>query len=249
MKATLATLLLGSTFSMAPFAQGATSIHDPGFSLSLLSSENPDFDMELISKNRGGQYTIGLHGAETAALAVTSDGAEGAPVVSWSDNRSRLKFDVAPGYFIHYLSLEVSYTGKFAANLPAPCTPWCEATDYATSEANVGWTTTRGSTTTSLPGGSVVDVDGTVTTRFVAPQSYVTDFDIDLIMDAYVQASRILLYVDDWGDPHWGRSTAEMQMRDVRLIMTVSQVPEPATYAMLLAGLGLVGAGLRRRRA
>ncbi len=248
MKATLATLLLGSTIFMAPLAQGATSISDPGFSLSLLSSKNPDFDMELISKNRGEYYTIGLHGAETAALAEDSDGAEGSPDVRWSDNRSRLKLAVTPGYFIHNLSLEVSYTGKIAAELPTPCTSWCEATDYAYNRSNVGWTITRGSTTTSLPGGSVFDVDGTVTTRFVAPQSYVTDFDIDLIMDAYVEASRTLLYVNDWGTPYYGTSTAELQMRDVRLIMTVSQVPEPATYAMLLAGLGLVGAGSRRRR-
>jgi hypothetical protein len=30
--------------------------------------------------------------------------------------------------------------------------------------------------------------------------------------------------------------------------LTVSAVPEPETYAMLLAGLGLMGAAIRRRR-
>ncbi|MUI11573.1 PEPxxWA-CTERM sorting domain-containing protein [Massilia dura] len=203
--------------------------------------------MELISTNGGNQYTIGLHGAETAALAVESDGAGGTDA-RWSYNRSRFNLEVTPGYFIHNLSLEVSYTGKIAAELPTPCTSSCEATDYAYSQANVGWAMTRGSTTTALPGGSVFYVDGTVTTRYVAPQSYVTDFDIALMMDAAVNARRTLLDVNDWGTPHYGTSTAELQMRDVRLIMTVSQVPEPATYAMLLAGLALVGAGVRRRR-
>jgi len=33
------------------------------------------------------------------------------------------------------------------------------------------------------------------------------------------------------------------------LIVLTAPVPEPETYAMLLAGLGLVGAMVRRRRA
>ena len=36
---------------------------------------------------------------------------------------------------------------------------------------------------------------------------------------------------------------------DVRAIDSGSAVPEPATWAMMIAGFGLAGAGLRRRRA
>jgi hypothetical protein len=45
-----------------------------------------------------------------------------------------------------------------------------------------------------------------------------------------------------------GRSNA-LYIDDIQLALTAAPVPEPETYALLIAGLGIVGAVTRRRRA
>ena len=45
-----------------------------------------------------------------------------------------------------------------------------------------------------------------------------------------------------------GAPTGDPAFDRISLSMTVSQVPEPASWAMLIAGFGLVGAVMRRRR-
>jgi hypothetical protein len=55
-----------------------------------------------------------------------------------------------------------------------------------------------------------------------------------------LQVMRAYAYIGDTGGPSYGSV-------DINSI-TVTAVPEPETYAMLLAGLGLVGAFVRRRK-
>jgi hypothetical protein len=58
------------------------------------------------------------------------------------------------------------------------------------------------------------------------------------------------LSVEAWGvegDGAYSGSFASAQLRDLVLHVEVAPVPEPATYAMLLAGLALVGRAVRRR--
>ncbi|MDR2209449.1 MAG: THxN family PEP-CTERM protein [Azoarcus sp.] len=50
------------------------------------------------------------------------------------------------------------------------------------------------------------------------------------------------------GGACYGFTTFENSRTDVNFNLSITAVPEPETYAMLLAGLGLVGAVVRRRR-
>ena len=58
------------------------------------------------------------------------------------------------------------------------------------------------------------------------------------------------LFAQAWGvngDGAFAESQALASIRDVVLHIAVSPVPEPGTYAMLLAGLGVLAARARRR--
>ncbi|AVR96650.1 hypothetical protein C9I28_13820 [Pseudoduganella armeniaca] len=50
------------------------------------------------------------------------------------------------------------------------------------------------------------------------------------------------------GEPSWSQSIAGVTMRDVTLTFTVSPVPEPQTWLMLLSGLAAVSAAALRSR-
>lgn len=49
------------------------------------------------------------------------------------------------------------------------------------------------------------------------------------------------------GDPVWTQSLAAVTMRDVTLTFTVSPVPEPQTWLLMLGGLAAIGAAARPR--
>ena len=64
---------------------------------------------------------------------------------------------------------------------------------------------------------------------------------------SYTAADGITFQLDSWlGD---GSGNGYIQLLPSMLNITVSAVPEPGTYAMLLAGLALVGFAAKRRRA
>ncbi|WEF34830.1 PEP-CTERM sorting domain-containing protein [Pseudoduganella chitinolytica] len=52
----------------------------------------------------------------------------------------------------------------------------------------------------------------------------------------------------DNGEPSWSTSIAGVTMRDVTLTFTVSPVPEPQTWLLMLSGLTAVGAAALRSR-
>ncbi|MYN19439.1 PEP-CTERM sorting domain-containing protein [Rugamonas sp. FT107W] len=67
---------------------------------------------------------------------------------------------------------------------------------------------------------------------------------IDVSDPSFTAYSGFSIQKDQWGD---GSEYAWFQSRSVRTI-SVNAVPEPEAYAMLLAGLGLVGFAARRKR-
>ena len=83
------------------------------------------------------------------------------------------------------------------------------------------------------------DLNGDGRTTFTFP--YVT------IENVLVLDSQTLLVVNDNNFPGGGGRTLESDNTEFLKISLANPVPEPETYAMLLAGLGLIGAAVRRR--
>ena len=50
------------------------------------------------------------------------------------------------------------------------------------------------------------------------------------------------------GDNEWKNTTADSRDASINYVFRVDAVPEPATWALMLAGFGLVGATMRRQR-
>jgi hypothetical protein len=55
-------------------------------------------------------------------------------------------------------------------------------------------------------------------------------------------------YTDEAGNPERRYSVFLPQIKDGAIVMEPPAIPEPATWAMMIAGFGLVGAAARRRR-
>lgn len=71
-----------------------------------------------------------------------------------------------------------------------------------------------------------------------------------LRLDAYVNnyAESALYYDPTSGNIYWNGSSADIGLGDVTLTFSVAAVPEPGTWAMLVAGLGALALTGRRRR-
>jgi len=84
------------------------------------------------------------------------------------------------------------------------------------------------------------DLNGDGSTLFTFP--YVTIEDV-LLLDA-----NTLLVINDNNFPYGGGRELASDNTEVLRIGLINPVPEPETYAMLLAGLGLLGFVSRRRK-
>ena len=84
-----------------------------------------------------------------------------------------------------------------------------------------------------------LDLNGDGSTTFTFP--FVTIEDL-LILDGHT-----LLVLNDNNYPGGGGRALSSDNTEFLKISLANPVPEPATYALLLAGLGLVGAAVRRR--
>jgi hypothetical protein len=76
-----------------------------------------------------------------------------------------------------------------------------------------------------------------------------SDFDMTLAFDAYTYANGTPFYHPDEGVvTHYGPSYSDFGFHALRLTIFTSPVPEPAGVGMLVAGLAVIGAAVRRAR-
>lgn len=249
MRTTIAGIVLAAFAAAAPLAHAALEVESTGFSLGLTGGWYPDltgFDMQLLSDS-GGTVQIGLSGAGTLVNPVESIATE-YDHLNGDHNWTQLGGKVKQGYRITSITLTSAFSGALHAGQPdAVCGSYCVS--QAGIATNYGGTTLR------------VTSDGSVTTEVdllenvTSPQiltGTVTraldgDFtlDIDSILGAYTRAAQHTIYGDReifWQSEGW------VALDSMTMTVQIAAVPEPGTYAMLLAGLGLVGFAARRRR-
>jgi hypothetical protein len=233
MKHTVAGLMLGMLLSSPVLAD--TSIDTTAFSLTFLDGPLPeDWNIALAGQS-GNTYHVDLASLNNHLQRIEANDVTG--LGSW-DSRSDwalLGLDVHAGYRVTGLTVTGTAFGEYAPG-ELPDFPPGRAANYASFHMTL-W----------APG----------------PQSYWNQYDnfngehaldvgtgaLSLTAPAQLGLSGALS-VEAWGvegDGAYAGSFASAQLRDLVLHVEVAPVPEPATYAMLLAGLALVGRAVRRR--
>lgn len=257
-----ASILLGA----ADAAQAARSIDAQGFSARLVQSENPNFNMTVLS-DTGSAVKVALSGVGLDDLwgrdvfEVSSQ--EGCCLTSepWEEVAidvafTQLNFNVKPGYRI----ASFTFSGTtFGTLTPAVVPPQYShpGNDLAGTAHSVStWSLSTTQVGTWETHRSVVDqsdINGSQSFSLDHDYPIMGEFELSLmslirteLRSAYTQPDRM-----EFPAGRSFASSASLDIRDLALsvnLVPVAAVPEPGTYAMLLAGLALLGVAARRRR-
>ncbi len=243
MRSTLATLFVGLAAITSSAAQAATEINTAGFGVTVTDRFWEDSQMTLLSSS-GGTTRIGLVGMDATLgipWEVESDHDMGAFDANWVD--TQFAFDVQAGYRITSLTLTGTATGIIRAGVP-----WGDGMPgSATTTLSHSWSIGQGEPTAQLGSQVIRDLHGEQQLSLTAGVPYAGDFSL-LLNSSLAQEVQPGQEGFSNGGVVWHQSFASIALRDVVLTVQVSPVPEPATYAMLLAGLGVAGWAARRRR-
>lgn len=227
----------------ASFAQAATLINTPGFTISYADGTKPSqwnigvqqatpgsatFDLATMNRQLSSLY-VGPNGRQTEAEANAF-------------HYSVLHVDVHDGYKIANLMFSATADGSHRSYWQPG-----EQPGYADNTLDLRWgvNTATGSASQSLLSERSLDGTETVSRDFGA-FNYGNSFDV--VFNGWTW-----VYVFQSPDAQWGpTSTATASIRNASLRIDYAEipspVPEPATGVMLLAGLAVM-AGIARRRA
>ncbi|GGX98912.1 PEP-CTERM sorting domain-containing protein [Pseudoduganella dura] len=251
----IAGILLSNLLVGAPLAHAAQELNPTGFTLALTEALYPsEFDMRVLSDN-GGTVQIALPGAIPITSPVQS-ASHGTEYLNGDDTWAKLGGAVREGYRITSVTLSGVLSGAFDIGQPdRVCGTGCTGTaGVAGNAARIDWTIGNHGATTSLP---------TRYTDITSPQAFSSTFtgqvegdftlDVSSALEAYaLSANQLVHHLSgdfEWYEQLYWETTSSIALSDLTLTVQVSAVPEPGTYAMVLAGLGLMGFAARRREA
>lgn len=171
------------------------------------------------------------------------------------NSRSYFNVDgaVASGYRIDAVSLSLTFDGSLTP--PEPPFGCTSCYQYQPGEAENGGsallTITENQVSNTYGGLGYRDIVAEQTQTWTGNQQLEGEFRVSGDIEGYAMGIPSL-----WGMPQPGRddyyfaqyASATMQVSNAVLTFHVSAVPEPGTYAMLAAGLVLVGVQVRRRK-
>ncbi len=240
-------LLLTAGALLAGSAHAGQTIETPTFTLSLPGNWN-NAQMTILS-DQGGTLRIGMAGVQSTPVVMTDLGNQ--PGYSSELGGTVLDAHVAPGYRISSITLSGTLTGLLDV---APLPDVCGRPDYgcglgtATNQATLELFTGRGTTPIDYQQLEVNNLDGerhfSLTTTAELGDSF--DFYIASYNTAYAEAGRYMQL--GASSTNYLPTTSGIGFGDMVMAVQIVAVPEPDTYAMLLAGMGLLGVAARRQR-
>lgn len=226
-------------------AQAATSIDATGFSLDYLGTEmGHAFAMSVLSDS-GGTTRIGLdlgvagHVMEAFVHGDGSDGDEALHLLAGS---------VKQGYRITSLTLSGVATGQLYLEPPLVC-GGCNVVLEGTAQngAGLGLSVFRGGLPALVGHDEMINRYATQPLQASLAAPIDGAFDLGLRTWNEVTVQRTLVVTSEPAE-YWYNAFASAGVDDLVLTVQVSAVPEPATYAMLAGGLGMLAVLARRRR-
>jgi hypothetical protein len=237
MNNTISAVLLGMLLSAGAAAHAATTIDATGLHLQYTDLNHPWAGMTLLSDHNG---TVSFR------LNPPPDDDQGV-----SDYSSLTGF-VQEGYRITSIGMSAKVNGTLSPGVADPCPEdagcttdvpdvtnwvflrWKVDQNGEASYPSQGWdkitapTAIAASEETSLQGGFLLDLN--TETGVDAPPTH-----------------QLVGWRDGREMEYYYPSHATIRISDVTLTFQIAAVPEPGTYAMLLAGLALVGVSARRK--
>jgi hypothetical protein len=237
--AAAALLLSGSA------AHAAYQVDTDAFSMKYTAG-SADGGIHLFTQSSGvyaitldtlGYDMSGWSGGGTEASDATGQGAS-AGASTWGE----YTFHVAPGYRITGLSWSGSLWGGLEVATDG------NRTGSASTSLDLMWSMPVHSGSVNLGGVAVQDLNGVQYFSFGSGSAteFGTDFRIGFYGTTSAAAQGLLVDLPD-GSQGGVTSMASIVLQDIQLNVHVSPVPEPGAWAMLLGGLGVLGALSRRR--
>lgn len=247
MKKFATTLLIGALLAVGSAAQASDRIDASGFSLAWNDGYSLNgFQMNLLSDANGTAriaFDVGMHNynLDTAQPGGGGDTGDSA----WH----QLAGSVQQGYRITSMTLSAVINGDLYLE-SRPCNNCWEMEGEASNRAGIEWSLTQGGHKVTLPGSELHNLIGQHTIELTAAQPLAPEFLLDI--SAYNFAKAVGTYQEiwgsDWSSYHYLQASSSIAITDYVLTVQVAPVPEPSTYAMLLAGLGVAGWAVRRRK-
>ncbi len=234
-KAVLAGLALGVLLFAAPsFAD--TTVTTPAFTLTYIDGPAPEnWNISLVDASPG-QYGISLDTLNNDLAGAEARDLTGAGSFATADHWSVLQLDIQPGYRVTALTISGVAFGELGVG---------QVPDFPPGQAN-----NAASFFMTVWDGTTPVTYGHMFNDFQAEQSLETG-PTGLAREGQVLLGFSgVLSAQAWGvngDGAFAESMALASIRDVALHIAVAPIPEPGTYAMLLAGLGVLAVRARRR--
>jgi len=247
MKKLLTTLLIGGLLTAGSAARAATTIDASSFSLNWLTgvSIGGNFSMDLLS-DANGTAQIGLFmGLKGYTVGTAQAGGDFNGDIAWN----QLAGSVRQGYRITSMTLSAVANGTLYLE-SLPCYSCFVEEGEATNNAGIDMALTQDGERTDFLGSRVHNVIGSQAIAATATVPVEGDFVLDLSAgnDASARGTHQVIFGSDWSSERWLQATASIGVTNYLLTVQVAPVPEPSTYAMLLAGLGVAGWAARRRK-
>lgn len=248
MRPTLTVLVLGVTTFTSAAVHAEQQVDAAGFVMSIPGYTSDYNNLSLLS-DVDGTARIAVNGFNVATgyslWDVTSYDA-GFPAESVNWEYALFDFNVRDGYRITSMAFTGTLTGELKLGVP----PIAGTTGEANNQYTLNWGFSQGNQSIPMGQQTVKDLNGDQQLQLNGNLPFKGNFTMNINSEGSLSALSGVSYWYDGDDAEvftYYKSHASLNWHDAVLTVQVSPVPEPSTWGMLLAGIGLLGMAARRR--